>query len=210
MPQLALFDRADRILIDDTTGTIAYAPGVVAEATAAAWFATLRDGVAWQAERRVMYEREVDVPRLTASFRLDDVAEPATEAGPERVRAALRAARAAVEAHAGTRFDSVGLNHYRDGRDSVAPHNDHLDELEPGAPIALLSLGGVRTMTIRSKAKPPRVLHVELEPGSVLVMGWETQHHWDHGIPKTREPVGARISLAFRVRPKLRAAGRYA
>lgn len=210
MPQLALFDRSDRTLIDDATGTITYAPGVVPAAVAAAWFATLRDEVAWQAERRLMYEREVDVPRLTASFRLDEVAAPAADPRGERVREALRAARAAVEAHAGARFDSVGLNHYRDGRDSVAPHNDHLDELEPGAPIALLSLGAVRTMTIRAKAKPPRVVHVELEPGSVLLMGWETQHHWDHGIPKTKAPVGARISLAFRVRPKPRAAGRYA
>jgi len=210
MPQLALFDRSDRTLIDDTTGTITYAPGVVARAAADAWFATLRDDLAWQSERRLMYDREVDVPRLLASFRLDTLEEPAPDAAAGRVRAVLRAARAAVEAHAGARFDSVGLNHYRDGRDSVAPHNDHLDELEPGAPIALLSLGDVRTMTIRSKAKPPRVLHVELEPGSVLSMSWQTQHHWDHGIPKTGTPVGVRISLAFRVRPKDGAAGRYA
>ena len=209
MPQLALFDRTDRTLLDDATGTITYAPGVVPGEDSQAWFATLRDGVAWQSERRLMYDREVEVPRLLASFRLDEIAATARDPAAERVRATLRAARAAVEAHARTRFDSVGLNHYRDGRDSVAPHNDHLDELEPGAPIALLSLGAVRTMTIRSKAKPPRVLHVALEPGSVLVMGWETQHHWDHGIPKTKEAVGARISLAFRVRPTARGAGRY-
>ena len=32
-------------------------------------------------------------------------------------------------------------------------------------------------------------------------MSYETQLHYTHGIPKTDEPVGPRISLAFRVKP---------
>jgi alkylated DNA repair dioxygenase AlkB len=68
--------------------------------------------------------------------------------------AVLEAARRVV-ASTGAPFNSVGLNHYRDGRDSVAPHNDHLDELVDGFPIALLSLGSTRRMAIRAKA-PPR------------------------------------------------------
>jgi alkylated DNA repair dioxygenase AlkB len=95
----------------------------------------------------------------------------------------------------------VGLNFYRDGRDSVAPHNDHLDEIAPGYPIVLLSLGATRRMTIRAKAVPRRVLHVDLAAGSLLVMSYDTQLHYTHGVPKTSEPVGPRISLAFRVRP---------
>jgi alkylated DNA repair dioxygenase AlkB len=97
-------------------------------------------------------------------------------------------------------FTSVGLNFYRDGRDSVAAHNDHLDEIVPGCPIALLSLGATRRMTIRAKAAPRRVLHVDLAAGSLLLMSYETQLHYTHGVPKTTEPVGPRISLAFRVR----------
>jgi alkylated DNA repair dioxygenase AlkB len=64
-----------------------------------------------------------------------------------------------------------------------------------------LSLGTTRRMTIRAKASPKRVLHVDLAAGSLLVMSYETQLHYTHGIPKTAEPVGPRISLAFRVRP---------
>ncbi|HVF36211.1 MAG TPA: alpha-ketoglutarate-dependent dioxygenase AlkB, partial [Candidatus Saccharimonadia bacterium] len=174
----------------------------IAPATAQAWFATLRDGVAWKSERRLMYEREVDVPRLLASFKLEEVRAAHASARRAPVHDVLLAAAGHAEAISGVRFDSVGLNHYRDGRDSVAPHNDHLDELAPGAPIALLSLGFPRRMTIRAKHKPPRVLHLELEPGSVLTMSYETQLNYDHGIPKTTDPVGPRISLAFRVRPK--------
>ena len=98
-------------------------------------------------------------------------------------------------------FNTVGLNLYRDGRDSVAPHNDHLNELRKGFPIALLSLGATRRMTIRPKAQPRKPMHVDLQPGSLLVMDYDTQLHYTHGVPKTTEPVGERISLAFRVKP---------
>ena len=55
-------------------------------------------------------------------------------------------------------------------------------------------------MTIRAKAAPHRSMHVHLEPGSLLVMDYETQIHYTHGVPKTRAVVGERISLAFRVK----------
>jgi alkylated DNA repair dioxygenase AlkB len=115
-----------------------------------------------------------------------------------------------VASHVDAPFDSVGLNLYRDQADSVAPHNDHLYEIGEGQPIALLSLGATRRMTIREKQPPRRAMHIDLEPGSLLVMSYETQLHYDHGVPKQRTPVGPRISLAFRVRKRTGATrGRY-
>jgi alkylated DNA repair dioxygenase AlkB len=191
--QLPLFETPAGVLTDDDRGRITYTRDVVDASTAGAWFAQLRDGVDWRAIRRQMYDREVDVPRLIASYRLD----PPADVVP---RAILDAAYLVAE-HVGAPFNSVGLNRYRDGSDSVAPHNDHLDELREGFPIALLSLGATRQMTIRQKAAPRRVFHVDLEAGSLLVMDYRTQHHYDHGVPKTSERVGERISLAFRVKP---------
>jgi alkylated DNA repair dioxygenase AlkB len=193
MPQLTLFEPAERRLVDEEHGRVVYTPGFVDPETAAGWFAELRSAVEWRSERRMMYDREVDVPRLMGHFRLD----PPAESAP---RAILDAARLVVD-RLGVPFTSVGLNFYRDGRDSVAPHNDHLDELRKGFPIALLSLGAARRMTIRAKEPPRRAVHVDLEPGSLLVMDYATQLHYTHGVPKTTEPVGERISLAFRVRP---------
>jgi alkylated DNA repair dioxygenase AlkB len=138
-----------------------------------------------------MYDRDVDVPRLVASYRLADEQLP-----PVLVEASRRAADATQ-----TAFNSVGLNFYRDGRDSVAPHNDHLYEIVARHPIALISLGATRLMTIRSKTRPRRVFDLDLEEGSLLLMSYETQLHYDHGIPKTRAAVGPRISVALRVRP---------
>ena len=196
MPQPMLFADEPRVLVEDAEGGIRYRPGFIDRSTADAWFVALRDTVHWQHERRPMYDRVVDVPRLLAGFALDDPHLPAVLAdAAARLRDALAAP-----------FTHVGMNFYRDGRDSVAMHNDKLYSIVPGWPIALLSLGDARRMDIRAKtaegaAKRP-TLRIELEPGSLLVMSHHSQLHYDHGIPKTRGPVGPRISLAFRVRPE--------
>ena len=192
MPQLSLFDSGERLLADDERGRITYIPDFIPPDTAAAWFAELRESVQWRSERRLMYEREVDVPRLMAHYRLD----PLSPSTPPPIRDAMERTVARLEVP----FNSVGLNLYRDGRDSVAPHNDHLHDLREGFPIALLSLGASRRMTVRAKEKPPRVIHADLEPGSLFVMDYLTQIHYTHAIPKTTSPVGERISLAFRVK----------
>lgn len=194
MPLLPLFDVGETVLADDALGRIVYTPGFVTAADARAWFEELRQGVQWNAQRRQMYDRKVDVPRLTSHFRLL----PPEEGIPPAIRHAAEQ----VTGRTGVPFNSVGLNFYRDGRDSVAPHNDHLNVLVEGFPIGLLSLGSPRRMTIRAKQPPRRAIDLDLAPGSLLLMSYETQLHYTHGIPKTREPVGERISLAFRVKPE--------
>lgn len=189
--QLPLFPTAvERVLVDDDRGRIVYTPDFATAELADAWFGQVRDAVPWEAQRRMMYDREVEVPRLVGHFRLSDTGLPE----------AIRDAATRVVASTGIAFTSVGLNYYRDGRDSVAPHNDHLDELAIGFPIVLLSLGSTRRMTIREKEPPRRAFHIDLAAGSLLLMSYETQLHYTHGIPKTSDPVGPRISLAFRVR----------
>lgn len=186
-----LFDIGPQRLVEDVEGGVFYVPGVIAPDVAMRWFTSLRDGVEWNAMRRPMYDRIVDVPRLVSSYRLDaDTLPEPLGAIAQRVRAEL-----------GQPFNTVGLNYYRDGGDSVAPHNDKLETLVAGHPIALLSLGATRRMTIRAKTPPRSALHIDLEAGSLMVMSHASQRHYDHGIPKSRVHVAPRISLAFRVRP---------
>ena len=189
--QPGFFDTGPQQLADDAEGGIRYLPGVVAPSLARDWFEALRDRVGWQAMRRPMYDRVVDVPRLVCAYRLEDPALPAP----------IGEIAGRVSAELGERFNAVGLNHYRDGRDSVAPHNDRLHSLVPGHPIAVLSLGATRRMTIRRKQAPRPPIHVDLEAGSLMVMSHASQSRYDHGVPKVRGEVGPRISLAFRVRP---------
>ncbi|MGH7738414.1 MAG: alpha-ketoglutarate-dependent dioxygenase AlkB [Candidatus Tyrphobacter sp.] len=188
---MKFFGDEGRRLVDDGSGCITYRPHFLDETEAQRAFQALRSSVVWHRERRLMYDREVEVPRLTAHYRLG-----ALMPGPlpelfVRVREAASAP-----------FNSVGLNLYRDERDSVAPHNDHLSEIAPRYPIALVSLGETRLMTIRSKERPRRAFDIDLEPGSLLTMSYETQRAYDHGIPKQRRRMGSRMSVVFRVRPE--------
>ena len=197
MAQPSLFDSGD-IVIDEGRGRFAYTPTFIAPSLASRWFAELRDGVAWRTQTRRMYDREVDVPRLLAHFRL--------ELPLEGIPSSIIDAHARLVEHLRVPFNSVGLNFYRDGRDSVAPHNDHLYEIAEGFPIALLSLGATRAMVLRQKEAPRRSTPIDLEPGSLFVMDYATQLHYTHAIPKTHDQVGERISLAFRVKPPTRSA----
>jgi len=175
-------------LVDDETGRIVYRRTLFDEKQAQLWFELLRDQIGWRSERRPMYDRIVDVPRLVASVRLYETGIPEP----------LAAMRPAVEQFCGVIFTSAGLNFYRDGNDSVAPHGDHLENAPDEAPVALVSLGASRRMTIRSRAKPRRILDLDLEAGTLLVMSYASHFNYDHGIPKTKQRVGPRISIAFR------------
>jgi len=198
MSQGGLFGPEPLVIVDDDHGRFAYEPDVISAAQAVVWFDALLAGIPWEAQKRSMYGREVDVPRLVQHYRL---------AEPDLPAVLGEAGRVAI-ARTGIPFTSVGLNLYRDGQDSVAPHNDHIEELAEGASIALLSLGATRRMTLREREEPKRRFDIDMEPGSLLTMSYATQFHYDHGIPKTKTPVGPRISLAFRVRPDGKAGGR--
>ena len=187
--QFSFMPQADeRVLADDDRGKIVYKERAFDLARCATWFAQLRDGVAWRSERRMMYDRMIDVPRLVASYPLDEpgVPEPILEMRPT------------VERFCAVTFTSAGLNFYRDGNDSVAPHGDHVERGPQNAPVLLVSLGAVRRMTIRSRFKPRRVLDLDLAAGSMLLMSYETHFNYDHAVPKTKDLVGPRISVAFR------------
>ena len=185
-----LFADTDRHLLDGALGRVTYTPDFIDAAQADALFEQLRGQVHWRADRRVMYDRELDVPRLHASAPIDHPKLP-----PE-----LQALAARLCDELGAPFTHIGFNYYRDEHDSVAPHNDRLGDLARGHPIVLLSLGATRRMTIRAKQPPRHVVHVDLVAGSLLSMDYATQLHYDHGIPKLPTPCGPRISLAFRVR----------
>lgn len=183
-------------LVDDAEGGIRYWPRFLDAATAADWFERLQAGAAWTAMQRPMYERIVDVPRLLAGYALDAL--------PEALPLGELLAR--VQAVVPAPYTHVGMNLYRDGRDSVAMHHDKLPSLAPGRPITLVSLGAHRRMLIRARGGNRQTLAVDLAPGSLLSMSHASQTTHEHGIPKTRRAQPARISAVFRARrtPALR------
>lgn len=190
-------------LLADAEGGVRLWRGAIPAARAAAWFEALQATVPWQAQRRPMYDRVVDVPRLLASYALDTAAADAGHACVTDILDGLREAcrgEPPMRDLAAVPFDSVGLNLYRDGSDSVAMHNDTLRHLATRQPIVVLSLGATRRMALRAKDAPRASVAFDLHAGDVVAMGHASQATHEHGIAKTTRSVGPRISLAFRVR----------
>lgn len=155
-------------------------------------FERLRDVVPWHAERRPMYDKVVDVPRLL-SFYDEHAALPDP---------ALDTARRALDAHyaaeLGEPFATAGLCLYRDGRDSVAWHGDRIGRGNThDTMVAIMVLGAPRALLLRPRGGGP-TRRYELGHGDLLVMGGSCQRTWEHAVPKTARPVGPRISVQFR------------
>jgi len=106
--------------------------------------------------------------------------------------------KATAERLAGERFNSVLLNLYRSGADSVSWHRDAEPALGPDPVIASLSLGAVRRFKLRHRREKGLTVDLDLPPGSCLVLGPGSQRHWLHALPKTAKPVGPRLNLTFR------------
>jgi len=188
MQQTELFSAGPLVLVDDAEGGIRYEPHVLDSVTAGHWLKHTLSDVAWSSQRRKMYEREISVPRLLAGYRL----------GAAGLPKPIDDAFAFVRQFVGVPFNSVGLNLYRNGCDSVALHNDKTERLVVGAPIAILSLGQTRRMLIREKSGRRRSVSLDVEAGSLLMMSHACQFTHDHGIPKEQDEIGPRVSLAFR------------
>ncbi len=155
---------------------------------------TLLTDVPWQAERRQMYERVVDVPRLLSFYAETDLL-PSPD---------LTTARERLSAHyapeLGEPFTTAGLCLYRDGRDSVAWHGDTLGRGKTtDTMVAIVSLGSPRHLMLRPRGGGATIKH-QLGHGDLIVMGGSCQRTWEHAIPKTSRPVGPRISVQFRPR----------
>jgi alkylated DNA repair dioxygenase AlkB len=161
-----------------------------------ALFGRLTERVPWRAERRRMYDRTVDVPRLLCFYGEDD-------ALPDR---ALDACRDALNVHyraeLGEAFTTAGLCFYRDGRDSVALHGDTIGRgSTEDTMVAIVSLGEARPLLLRPRqAGSGETLRYSLGHGDLIVMGGSCQRTWEHGVPKSARPVGPRISVQFRPR----------
>ena len=159
-------------------------------------FARLSSEVPWRAERRQMYDREVDVPRLLAFY-----GEDATLPDP-----LLTEARSRLSAHYSTElgegFRTAGLCLYRDGSDSVAWHGDRIGRgRSADTMVAILSLGETRRLMLRPESGIPGSTHgFALGHGDLVVMGGSCQRTWQHAVPKSTTPCGPRISVQFRPR----------
>ena len=127
----------------DATAWVDHAPGWVSGSDEV--FRRLRDEAPWQHHVVPMYGRMVDQPRLTAWWRL--------ESGEPPFLPLIETMRVALSQRYGVTFDSVGLNLYRDGRDSVAWHRDRIAREIDDPLVAIVSVGEPRRFLLRPGAE---------------------------------------------------------
>jgi alkylated DNA repair dioxygenase AlkB len=170
-------------------------PGAVGDADRL--MAALRRDIAWRQDEATVMGRRIPIPRLQAWHGDGQYVYSGIRLEPSPWTPDLLILKGVAEDIAGESFNSVLINLYRDGRDSVAWHADDEPSLGRDPVIASLSLGAVRRFQLQHKTTGLRI-DLDLPHGSCLVMAGPTQHHWRHQIPKTRRPVDPRINLTFR------------
>lgn len=175
-------------------------PGFLSASQAGRYLKAFQNEIHWQKEIVMMYGKAIEVPRLVAWYgdpgkkyrysSVDHIAEPWTSS--------LLDLKLQVENTVTANFNSVLLNLYRDGNDSVAWHSDDEPELGNEPLIASVSLGAERIFQFRRKNNPSNKLEINLPHGSLLLMSGSSQSDWVHQIPKRRRITEARINLTFR------------
>lgn len=178
-----------------------YKPTLFNDHEAAALLEQFIIETSWKQTRQKLWDKEYDTPRLTAWYGDfgTDYSLAGKVANPMGWTEPLQMIREKVEHLAGIRFNSVLLNYYRDGNDSVAWHSDRESVLGKNPVIASVSFGQVRSFDIRNKHDHKEQYSIKLEHGSFLLMKSGLQENWEHRIAKSAKPMKARINLTFRV-----------
>lgn len=174
----------------------------LSSAEADALLEALISGLDWQQEHARFGAMAVPLPRLTAWFgevgySYSGIYHPARAWPTVFLELRERAWHSLPCPGLSRRPNSVLVNWYRDGRDSMGWHSDDEPELGSAPTIWSVSLGGTRRFLLRHRLSRQR-LALDLTHGSLLVMGGACQHAWEHSVPKTARPVGQRINLTFR------------
>ena len=164
------------------------------------YFQKLTNEIDWKQEEINMYGRNVKLPRLTAWYGDND--KPYSFSGitltPNPWTPELIEIKQAIESKCIGVFNSVLLNLYRNGNDSISWHTDAEKELGNNPVIASVNFGATRTFQLRHQTTKQKI-DLKLKDGSLLIMRGELQHYWQHQVPKTSKDVGQRINLTFRM-----------
>lgn len=188
-----------RLPLDEADVT--YYPDFISQREATLVYKRLYEETPWQQDDIKVFNKVYAQPRLTALYASNE--KPYTYSNitmyPNAFTQALSKIKKNVEAIAGVTFTTCLINLYRNGQDSNGWHSDNEKELGTNPIIASVSLGAPRNFKLRKKRDHSQKAAIILEPGSLLLMQGQTQHTWQHQIPKTAKVVAPRINLTFRI-----------
>ncbi len=202
MAQLEIFeDFSTQIeIVKIQNGEYIYVPSFFNKTRSDFYFDVLFQGIDWKQEKMNMYGKTLLFPRLTAWY--GDCDNPYTFSGitltPNLWTKELLEIKNEIEPKSNVKFNSVLLNLYRNGADSISWHTDAEKELGKNPVIASVNFGATRKFQLRHIQTKEKI-EIELKHGSLLIMQGELQHYWQHQVPKTKRNIGERINLTFRV-----------
>lgn len=208
MNQIDIFSNIDTKLVKKThsglnvidNGQYWFYPSFFSRLESDLFLRKLRTDIEWKQEAMNMYGKQVNFPRLTAWYGDND--KPYSFSGitltPKIWTKELLEIKEKIEPLSKVSFNSVLLNLYRNGKDSISWHTDAEKELGINPVIASVNFGATRKFQLRH-IKTKERLEIDLTHGSLLIMQGELQHFWQHQVPKTSQNVSDRINLTFRV-----------
>ncbi len=160
----------------------------------------LREGIAWERHHIVLFGRDIPAPRLSCWIGDADAGYAYSRKRylPHPWPDALAILRERLRSELGADFNGVLANLYRDGRDGMGWHADDEAEIDQAMPIASLSLGATRRFVLRRRDDRSQRYAIDLDHGSLLLMGAGMQRHWQHALPRTARRLGVRVNLTFR------------
>jgi alkylated DNA repair dioxygenase AlkB len=174
-----------------------YAPHFFTKEESDLYLQRLTEEIAWQQEEIKMFGKQLLLPRLTAWYGDKGYTYSGLYNAPQPWLPVLLELKERVEAASGDKYNSVLLNFYRHGQDSMGWHADDEKSLAPG--IASISFGGERGFAFRHRSrKNLPTVKLTLQHGSLLLMQGTTQLYWHHQLPKTSRTIPPRINLTFR------------
>ncbi|MFD2246565.1 alpha-ketoglutarate-dependent dioxygenase AlkB family protein [Pontibacter ruber] len=187
------------VQLDMPDAEVYYAPVFFTKQESDVYFEQLQQSINWQQEEIRMFGKQLPLPRLTAWYGDKGYTYSGLYNAPQPWLPVLLQLKERVEQASGHTYNSVLLNYYRSGQDSMGWHSDDEKELGRKPGIASLSFGGERTFAFRHRfRKEIKAVKITLQHGSLLLMQGPTQHFWQHQIPKTSRTTEPRINLTFR------------
>jgi alkylated DNA repair dioxygenase AlkB len=179
-------------------GEVYYLPAVLGPRQADAYFNQLLSEVRWKQEPIKIFGKEIMQPRLTAWYGDKAYTYSGLTMQPASWVHPLSGIKAIADSYAGFTSSSALLNLYRNEKDNMGWHRDNEKALGPAPVIVSVSLGAARKFQLRRYDDKKPVVSIVLQPGSLLIMRGESQKYWEHRLPKSSSPVGARINITFR------------
>lgn len=156
--------------------------------------------IKWNHDQVYMYDKQVFLPRYSAWYGDDNKSYTYTglKLTPNKWNPELSSIKQDIEKVAGDTFNSVLMNWYRDGQDSISWHKDTEYSLGRNPVIGSVNLGATRRFLLRRIDDHKKKLEIPLGHGTLLLMRGALQHHWQHSVPKQAKVKENRINLTFR------------